>query len=224
MMFYAICGLVLGFITPVSARRLSKILPASAPVVIWQLLRGLGLPRPDKSVRHMRRQVLRQAYFWRCAVFALVGCGLFAASALHFSSPTITAFLWILLLLAEVDRKTLLLPDVLTVPLLIGGFAYASLGGNLVIAPESALGAAIGYLLPTVAGLLLVGRRPDALGGGDIKLFAAIGAWLGIDGVLYTIVLSCAGFALQALATRRKVGAFGPAIALAAIIVAFYVF
>ena len=223
MILYAICGSVLGFMIPCLARRLSKILPASAPEAIWQLLRGLNLRRQSNSSHH-KQQVLRKAYLWRCVMFALVGCGLFVAAALHFSSPAIAAFLGALLLLLEVDYKTLLLPDVLTVPLLIGGFVYAALGGELIIAPESALGAAVGYLLPTIAGLMLVWRRSDAIGGGDIKLFAAIGAWLGIDGVLYTIVLSCLLFALQALVTHRKVGAFGPAISLAAIIVAFYVF
>lgn len=224
MILYAICGSVLGFMIPCLARRLSKILPASAPEAIWQLLRGLSLPQLGENDRHARRRILRKAYFWRCMMFALVGCGLFIASALHFSSPAIAAFLGTLLLLLEVDYKTLLLPDVLTVPLMIGGFVYAALGGELIIAPESAIGAAVGYLLPTIAGLMLVWRRSDAIGGGDIKLFAAIGAWLGIDGVLYTIVLSCLLFALQALATRQKIGAFGPAISLAAIIVAFYVF
>lgn len=44
--------------------------------------------------------------------------------------------------------------------------------------------------------MLMLWRSVDAFGGGDIKLLSAIGAWLGLEGVIYTILLSCLVFGL----------------------------
>lgn len=88
-------------------------------------------------------------------------------------------FGWILLALAVLDAEHLWLPDVLTVPLLAGGLAGAFVVGQPSIG-DRLIGAAAGY-----CGLFLIAwaykraRGRDGLGGGDPKLFAAIGAWLG---------------------------------------------
>ena len=57
-----------------------------------------------------------------------------------------------------------------------------------------------------------------------IKLLAALGAWLGMELVIYTMILASVLFVLYALARRMRVGAFGPAITIAAIMIAFYFF
>ena len=117
-----------------------------------------------------------------------------------------------------------LLPDILTVPLLIAGFAYSVFVSQWVIPAESVLGAVTGYMLPVVASAFLVWKNKDAFGGGDIKLLAALGAWLGMELVIYTMILASVLFVLYALARRMRVGAFGPAITIAAIMIAFYFF
>ena len=91
-------------------------------------------------------------------------------------------------------------------------------------AAESVLGAVTGYMLPVVASAFLVWKNKDAFGGGDIKLLAALGAWLGMELVIYTMILASVLFVLYALARRMRVGAFGPAITIAAIMIAFYFF
>lgn len=83
-----------------------------------------------------------------------------------------------LLLLSYIDLRTGLLPDLLTLPLIIAGLGYAALGGldwRLALA-----GAVIGYLL--IAGLAAFWRRTrgyEGIGLGDAKLLAAGGAWVG---------------------------------------------
>ena len=52
----------------------------------------------------------------------------------------------------------------------------------------------------------------NAFGGGDIKLLAAVGAWLGLLPVVYTILAASVLFAVFAFVMRRRDGAFGPAI------------
>ena len=70
----------------------------------------------------------------------------------------------------------------------------------------------------------LLGR--DTMGGGDIKLFAVVGLYLGFIGTLFTLVIACiVGLAIGALIKRRRSGAtfpFGPAIALAAGLMLLY--
>ncbi|MBR0367025.1 MAG: prepilin peptidase [Clostridia bacterium] len=66
----------------------------------------------------------------------------------------------------------------------------------------------------------------DTLGGGDIKLFAVVGLYLGFVGTLFTVVIACvAGLLLQLVLRRSRDGAafpFGPSIALAAAVMLLY--
>ena len=103
---------------------------------------------------------------------------------------------WWLLTLGWIDWRHMILPDVLTLPLIVFGLAVAG-----VIEPERLwdplLGVVFGY-----AGLWVVAwvyrrlRGRDGLGLGDAKLLAASGAWVGVTGLPSVL----AGAALAALA------------------------
>ena len=130
---------------------------------------------------------------------------------------------WTLLALAWIDLEWLILPDALTLPLLLAG-----LGATWLAAPEAlgdaAIGAALGWLVfAAVAAGYRALRGGEGLGGGDAKLLAAAGAWLGWQ-ALPAVMLLAAVSALGAVATlrlargRRLDGgklAFGPWLALA---------
>ena len=226
-MIYAFYGFVLGFFIPGIARRLAKVLPAAAPEVLWRLITITKHPSRQKRCQSNTYKILAISYFYRCFIYALITGLIFFLATLHFNAHGLGAalvFLWSLLLLLEIDYKTFLLPDIITVPLLIGGFIFAGLYQEWITPPESAIGAAVGYLLPVISGLLIVKKHPDAFGGGDIKLLAAVGAWIGTEPIIYTTLLSCLLFGLFSLYTKRRQGAFGPAISIASIIVAFYFF
>ena len=226
-MNYVICGFILGFIIPYMARRFAKFMPASAAESIWRLICSGKRIAWQKRLNNQGYKKLLSAYFWRSFMYALVCSALFYCAVQHFGSSGlwgILAFIWALVLLFEIDYKTMLLPDVVTVPLLIGGFVFASFYGAWIASTESAIGAVIGYVLPVVAALFVVWKHSDAFGGGDIKLLSAVGAWLGGELVIYVIILAAVLFSVYALIMRKRSGAFGPAIAVAAIIVAFYFF
>lgn len=111
---------------------------------------------------------------------------------------------WMLLALGLIDWRHLLLPDVLTLPLLLAGLAvtaWLSPGD----APAHALAAALGYLgLSCVAAAYRRLRGREGLGGGDAKLLAAAGAWLGPAGLPPVLVLGAlAGVAVALLAALR---------------------
>lgn len=70
----------------------------------------------------------------------------------------------------------------------------------------------------------LLGR--DSLGGGDIKLFAVVGLYLGFIGTLFAMLIACVlGLAFHMLARRRegrRAFPFGPSIAVAAAAMLLY--
>ena len=157
-------------------------------------------------------------YRMRSIGWGIVAAAISYLAAERFSDVYIVWYLgliWTRLLVTDSDNRMMLLPDILTVPLLIAGFAYSVFVSQWVIPAESVLGAVTGYMLPVVASAFLVWIYKDAFVGGDIILLSALGAWLGLASVLVV---------LYALALRMRVGAFGPAITIAAIMIAFYFF
>ncbi len=94
-----------------------------------------------------------------------------------------------LIVLADIDRRTMLLPDILTFPLLVAGLAVTAW-----LAParffDHAIGAAAGYaMLAFVGWLYFRFRGRDGLGLGDAKLLAAAGAWLGWQALASVVML-----------------------------------
>lgn len=133
-------------------------------------------------------------------------------------------FGWWLLVLGWIDLRRFMLPDVLTLPLVLAGLAAA-----LLWSPEDlesrALGAVFGYLsLAAIAFLYRRLRGREGLGGGDSKLFAAAGAWVGAA-ALPSVLFLAAFFALAGAGAwvaaghrlrRHSALPFGPFLALAA--------
>lgn len=130
---------------------------------------------------------------------------------------------WWLLTLGWIDLRTWLLPDVLTLPLLLLGLLIC-----LAFDPEDlvdrAAAAALGYLaLRAVAWGYRRLRGREGLGQGDAKLFAVAGAWLGLT-ALPQVILLAAATALLAVAVLGLSGTrlrahtalpFGPFLGLA---------
>ncbi len=131
-----------------------------------------------------------------------------------------------LLTLAVIDFRTLLLPDVLTLPLLWAGLLY-QLTAHPDRLAESVMGAAAGYSVAWGFYWLfrLVSGR-EGLGRGDFKLLAALGAWCGWQTLPLILVLSATtgaviGIMLQLLVPRLR-GApmpFGPFLSAAGMLI-----
>jgi leader peptidase (prepilin peptidase)/N-methyltransferase len=95
-----------------------------------------------------------------------------------------------LVALSGIDLRTRLLPDQLTLPLLwLGLIACIE---NLYIGQKAALlGVMAGYFsLWSVYWLFKQLTGKEGMGHGDFKLLAALGAWVGLKGILPTILLS----------------------------------
>ena len=110
---------------------------------------------------------------------ALIGAAAAVAHPLPLALVT-AAFGWWLLAAAALDAEEHWLPDVLTLPLVPLGLlaAWAGYGPPLL---DRVIGAAAGGLgLALIAWLYRAARGREGLGGGDPKLLAGIGAWLGV--------------------------------------------
>jgi leader peptidase (prepilin peptidase)/N-methyltransferase len=141
--------------------------------------------------------------FRRDAVLLAVLAAAAAAAAALLLAPDDavagSALGWTLLALALIDVRHGILPDILTLPLLLAGLALAA-AAQQAIPVEELIGAAAGYL--AFAGVAAWYRRTrgrEGLGLGDAKLLAAAGAWLGW-GALPAVVAAASLSALGVVA------------------------
>lgn len=226
-MIYVGLGFLSGLFIPYIARRFAKFMPATPGYALVQIFKrskkvASSLRSKNPVYSEMARRLFYRSVLSGLFLAVLVYLGLERFGQLH--PGWFMGYFWVLLLLAEIDSRMLLLPDILTVPLLIAGFALSAWDVGFVNAPESSLGAVFGYFLPVIVSLLFVWKNKDAFGGGDIKLLAALGAWLGVEPLLFVIILAAVLFLAYAAIKRQRSGAFGPALAIAGIIVALYFF
>ncbi|RLM05136.1 prepilin peptidase [Gibbsiella quercinecans] len=107
-----------------------------------------------------------------------------------------------LLALAAIDVRTWLLPDALTLPLLWLGLGF-NLCDTFVPLAQAVAGAMAGYLLLwcLLWGFKLL-RGQDGLGYGDLKLLAALGAWLGWQALPHLLLVAAGGGVLATLIQR----------------------
>jgi leader peptidase (prepilin peptidase)/N-methyltransferase len=116
------------------------------------------------------------------------------------------ALTWFLIPLTFIDIDHQLLPDSLTLPLMWLGlflsFWSAQAGGSTVPVDlrSSLIGAMAGYLsLWSVYHLFRLLTGKEGMGYGDFKLFAALGAWLGWQMLLPTILIAALAGAVAGL-------------------------
>ena len=229
-MLYAFLGFILGFYIPYTARRFAKFMPATLAYALYRIFTPNKQVSKEKRNKNPIYKKLLHKYFMRSLGWGIICSAIFYLNNLTSPSnetPWLSYFIIILLLLMEIDNRIMYLPDILTSPLLLGGFAYAVFSGYLLgeniasSTANSALGAIFGYIVPVIASLLLIKKHPDNLGGGDIKVLSAIGAWFGLVNIPYVILLSCPIFALTCYIKKQKQGAFGPSIVISALIILF---
>ena len=179
-----------------------------------------GLPFDAKSeplVNHQRYQTRLLGLasgLLTVTVFALYGASL--------QSLLIFGACLALLVLAVIDIRTYLLPDVITLPLLWMGFVYQMLIQPAVLS-SAVVGAMTGYLmLWSLYWIFKLTTGRDAMGFGDFKLLAAICAWVGVGMLPLIMVVSAGagivvGVALKILVPgwKERTLPFGPFLAIA---------
>jgi leader peptidase (prepilin peptidase) / N-methyltransferase len=152
------------------------------PVLSYLFLRGKcsGCKAPI-SLRYPAVELVVATLFawcawrWQLSATALAWCAFCAA----------------LVTLALIDWDTTLLPDDITLPLLWSGLIASALGWTSAALPAALWGAVAGYLslwLVFWSFKLITGK--EGMGYGDFKLFAALGAWFGWQGLVPIILMA----------------------------------
>lgn len=161
---------------------------------------------------------------WRYPLVELSTALLFALTYLrigwHWELVLALVFLSALVVITAIDLEHQLIPDRITLPAIIVGFA-----GSVAVGKHSWHDSALGILLGGGTIYLIIGLSrlwlgQDGMGGGDMTLSAMLGAFLGwklLLLALFLAVLVGAALAVALLATGRKGGKdpipFGPFLA-----------
>jgi len=181
------------------------------PVLSWLFLRGkcrgCGLP-----ISPLYPAVeLMTAGIWMAMALAY---------PLQFEGLRAALFFTLLLGIALTDAREYIIPDEFTWGGLAIGLLFALAGGLPTLVP-ALIGAVTGFgllWLVGVAGHLAL--KEEAMGGGDIKMMAMVGAFVGWQGVLLTIflgaLLGTVIFLPLSLMGRKKLVPFGVFLAIGA--------
>ncbi len=164
----------------------------------------------------------------RYPLLELAGAVIGGAATAHFGLVP-EAFAAIVLLcalaaLAVIDMENFLLPDAIVLPLIWAGLLVNSAG--LITGLESAVwGATAGYvLLRFLAEVWKRMRGIEALGLGDCKLAAALGAWLGWPGLGVALFLAGLSTVVAGVLVRHQTDEllpFGPGLAVGGMVALF---
>jgi leader peptidase (prepilin peptidase)/N-methyltransferase len=202
------------------------------PIIGWFLIKGkCRYCHTPVSWRYPAIEALTAFLFWSLAAY-------FGTSIPVLSLCFYAAFLSWLLALAMIDIDTMTLPNSLTQSGLLLGLIYqvslASINGDRIAFPRLLLfgigGAVLGIWLLEI--MRIAGRmflQKEAMGGGDPKLAAMIGMWLGWENVLLTILIASAIGTLVGAITiitkdlgKQQPIPFGPFLALGGAISLFF--
>jgi prepilin signal peptidase PulO-like enzyme (type II secretory pathway) len=169
-------------------------------------------------------------YFWVELIIALAAIYIAVTTPLNGSFYLFFSFklsiFSVLLALFFIDLDHKILPNELNIYLGITLLLYALIFFSW---QHWLVGAGIGFLFPlVVTWIFYLVRGEVGLGGGDIKLFAVLGFYLGPMGIIHNIFLSCilgsivgGGLLLVNRIKRSEPIPFGPAIIIVAIIQIF---
>jgi leader peptidase (prepilin peptidase)/N-methyltransferase len=152
----------------------------NVPVLGWLWLRGKCRACGARiSIQYPLVELLTAA-LWVMAAWRF---------GLSWQTLSVALFFTLLLGIALSDARTYIIPDQFTLGGLVIGLALSFAPGG--ITPQrAAIGAAVGYGL--LWGVAVGGEwafKKPAMGGGDIKMMAMVGAFLGPLGVLLTLFL-----------------------------------
>lgn len=160
---------------------------------------------------------------------ALLSLALYTKFALSFEYFFYFLFVAGLLAIIFIDIHHQIIPDAISLPGIIIGFAGSFLN-PLVTWQQSGIGILVGggILYAVALGYYLATKR-EGMGGGDIKLLGMIGAFLGWQSLLFVIFassLSGSIVGIFAMVQQGKGGKtripFGPFLALTAIVFLFF--
>lgn len=240
-LFFALVGAVIGSFINVVIYRLPLILQGEKITLSFPASHCLHCKAPIKFHHNIpllgwlllggRCYQCKQGISPRYPLIELLTAGLFFLTIhLYGITPQALVDLAVISMLIPlffIDLETSLLPDRLTLPLLVLVIIASLFGYGNVSAHEALLAVATGFGLPWLLDRLYYWRHgKPGMGMGDMKLFAATGAWLGLEALFQVMLIACLLAIVSALyLLRRKAGEafpFGPYLVIASLAYFFF--
>jgi leader peptidase (prepilin peptidase)/N-methyltransferase len=164
------------------------------------------------------------------ALAGLFALALFRRYGWHPQFPVEYLFVSLLLMIAFIDWDTFIIPDELSLSGAAAGVVFSLAAAVRVEWWMSLLGLALGAgFFCAVERLYWLVRRREGLGYGDVKLLGMVGAFLGVPGVVFTVLAGSFTGALVGLAAMARSGEglqtripFGPFLSLGAGLYVFF--
>ncbi len=189
------------------------------PIISYMVLRG--------KCRYCK-QPISPIYPLIELLSGLLSLSIFFQYGYSFQTIAFLIFTYALIVGSVIDIKHYIIPDRISLGLITIGimFSYFLPIGI----KNSVIGALFGFAILYIIALFgKLAFKKDAMGGGDIKLLSGIGAFLGIKGVFFTLLLSSflgSLIGLLLIAAHKKDMAsrlpFGPYLSAAAICYIFF--
>ncbi len=172
----------------------------NVPIVSWVLLRG-------RCRRCGWRIPIRYPVVEVLSALGAVICVLRFGATLQ--AAWLYAFVAIMIAITFIDWEHQIIPD----PLSLGGTLLGFVGAWVcldVSIVESIIGAAVGAgIILLIAVSYKAARKVEGMGGGDVKLMAMIGAFLGWQMVLVVLFLAAAAGSAYGVWLMRRAGGDG---------------
>jgi leader peptidase (prepilin peptidase)/N-methyltransferase len=197
-------------------------------VVIYRVPRSISIVRPRSFCPKCRARI---RWFENVPLASYValrgrcrGCGnripiryplveaagaMLACVALRAFGPTIHAvfafaFFMALTAITLIDWDFRIIPDCLSIPFIAVGLCWSLFSPGLTLA-SSALGALVGGGgLYVIGALYKVARKTEGMGGGDVKLMAMIGAFVGLKLIVPVILIASFAGTVYGLSLLRS--------------------
>ncbi len=152
----------------------------NVPVLSWLVLRGRCRHCHERISLQYPLVELATALLWLAAAWRF---------GISVEALRMAAFLTLLLGIALTDARHMVIPDQMSIPGVVIGLGLAALPGGMPFL-GSLLGAIMGFAFFWLIKIAAekVFRKP-ALGEGDVLMLGMIGAFVGVAGVLLTVLL-----------------------------------
>ncbi|WP_084616326.1 A24 family peptidase [Marinomonas sp. S3726] len=133
----------------------------------------------------------------------------------------LTCLFCLLICISVIDWKVQWIPDQLNL-LLLGIALIYNMMENAIPMKEAVFGMMLGYLcIVSIRQLYLIFKKIEAIGLGDAKLLAALGAWQGVESLFYILFYASIAGVMYAILSRKgryQSLAFGPFLCFAALL------
>lgn len=195
-----------GFFIPSLSRFLMKFYPCSLHSYIGDILKYNFNKNKIKKIHYKyKHNILKKQYFYNKllwgTLFTILSFTLtyfFKNNiSLYYPLNLLIIFLFLLAFSSNVDNRCRLIPDIITLPMLLIGLLISiyckdnNIYSELITSPiNSIISSLLAYILCSSLALMFYFKTPYAFGGGDVKLLTALASFTGFENLGKILIIS----------------------------------